>query len=110
MVRIVTFVTLAFGWLVFFMLLMKNGPGPCVRGADVCAFEAFEQNPPDASGDAAAAIAGMQDPVVRSAAVNRWLSVHPRASPEEGGRLCGLLSSIEQRSCLRRVNSPHLRR
>lgn len=82
----------------------------CSATPDVCAFERFRADPPPTSAQAAEAIRRLRDPVVKSAAVTRWLAVHPQASPADGAALCMLLPGQDQRSCVRRVNSPHLRR
>jgi hypothetical protein len=81
---------------------------PCAGSADICAFETFKAAPPATSAEAKAVISGYTDPVVRSAAVGLWTSLHPEISPDEGSALCGLLEQREQRGCLRRVTSPHL--
>lgn len=86
------------------------GTPTCTGTPDVCNFEAFQKATPDAASDAAAAIRQFQDPIVRSAAVNQWLQLHPQSSPQDGMMLCALLTGTEVGNCNRRVNAAHLRR
>lgn len=82
----------------------------CAEGGELCAYAAFKAHTPDSADEAAAAVGRMSDPVVRAAAVQRWLAVHPNAAPQAGMKLCALLPPGEKENCDRRVNSPHLRR
>lgn len=82
----------------------------CTDLPEVCAFRSFKAQPPSTAADAVAVVGAMQDPVVRAAAVARWLDVHPEVARVDGEALCSTLSGAEQRACLRRVTSPHLRR
>ena len=81
---------------------------PCTGSVDLCAFERFKAAPPTRSAEAKAIISGYTDPVVRSAAVGLWISLHEGLSAAEGTELCGLLEAESQRGCLRSVTSPHL--
>ena len=89
--------------------LREGAIAPCNAADPICAFEAFKAAPPASAAEAATAIRQIPVPIVRSAAVNGWLAAHPSTSPNEGQVLCGLLPSLEQETCTRRVNSPHLR-
>lgn len=95
--------------LLFLFGACASGPA-CTEGTDLCAYAAFKANTPVGAEEAAAAIRGMADPVVRAAAVQRWLGAHPNAAPQAGMKLCALLPPGEKENCDRRVNSPHLRR
>lgn len=51
------------------------------------------------------------DPVVRTAAIDRWTRDHAAAlSPQEGQALCQRLPPAEASACTRRLSSAHLRR
>ena len=78
--------------------------------ADLCAYAAFKAHTPESADDAVAAIEAMTDPVVRAAAVQRWMAVHPNPTQQQGAALCGVLPQGEKENCARRVNSPHLHR
>lgn len=55
-------------------------------------------------------LAGIQDPVVRDAAVMGWLETHLDQVPQgEAVALCDLLDGASRQSCERQVSSPHLR-
>ena len=53
----------------------------------------------------------IEDPIIRGAAVFRWIEAHNReVPPKEGQALCDVLSSSEIISCERRLYSAHLQR
>lgn len=83
---------------------------PCQAGDDVCAFERLQGSRPATAKSAAAEIAKLDDPVVRSAAVGAWLASAPNTAPADAEALCALLTESEHRNCTRRANSPHLHR
>ncbi|MSP54118.1 MAG: hypothetical protein EXR69_00690 [Myxococcales bacterium] len=77
---------------------------------DMCRYEKFKDEMPVASSDALAVIVAMNDPVVRTAAVELWLKRNPKVPPAEGVKLCETLLEGEKQNCSRKVNSPHLHR
>ncbi len=77
---------------------------------DLCAYAKFKEHTPQSADDAALAIEAMTDPVVRAAAVQRWMGEHPNPTQQQGARICGVLPQGEKENCARRVNSPHLHR
>jgi len=53
----------------------------------------------------------IEDPIIRGAAIFRWIELHNREIPRERGReLCDILSDREKTSCERRLYSAHLQR
>jgi hypothetical protein len=53
----------------------------------------------------------IDDPIIRGAAIFRWIEIHNREIPRERGRaLCEILSDREKTSCERRLYSAHLQR
>ena len=53
----------------------------------------------------------IEDPIIRGAAIFRWIETHNREIPRERGRaLCEILSDREKTSCERRLYSAHLQR
>ena len=62
--------------------------------------------------DAALALAPrFSDPLAQEEAVMAWMrSNGPKADPQQGERLCALLSAQERQACVRRLHSAHLRR
>jgi hypothetical protein len=53
----------------------------------------------------------IEDPIIRGAAIFRWIELHNREIPRERGRaLCEILSEREKTSCERRLYSAHLQR
>ena len=82
---------------------------PCTDTVDICGFEEFKAAPPTTAAQARVVISGYTDPIVRAAAVGFWIGLHPQTPAGEATALCALLEPQEQRGCLRRVTSPHLR-
>ena len=85
---------------------------PCLTDpfGDLCRYEKFKDDLPHSASAAVEAITAMQDPVVRTTAVELWLKQNPRVSPPEGVKLCDTLLEGEKQNCARKVNSPHLHR
>ncbi len=54
----------------------------------------------------------IQDPIVRGAAIIRWIETHKAALPVEAGQsLCALLPmNTERGACVRRFSAAHLQR
>ena len=53
----------------------------------------------------------IDDPIIRGAAIFRWIELHNREIPRDRGRaLCEILSDREKTSCERRLYSAHLQR
>lgn len=76
---------------------------------DVCVSERLDGhiNPQQASEDAAL----IADPVVRGAAVMRWVETHNKAwNPQQVLPLCDQLEGRDRGACHRRVQSAHLNR
>jgi hypothetical protein len=65
---------------------------------------------PGAQPDVVIAKAGtIQDPMIRGAAVSKWVADHSNElPPEKGQELCNLLSGRDRSYCQRRLSSPHL--
>lgn len=82
----------------------------CEDGPDVCAYRAFTSDLPATPAGAVAAVTRMEDPVVRTAAVTRWLAAHPNVPQADAEALCAALPEAEQRACQRQIRSPHLHR
>ena len=56
-------------------------------------------------------VQSLDDPVVRGAAVTRWVGQHARTlDPDLGRTLCETLEGPDQGQCLRRLQSAHLKR
>jgi hypothetical protein len=95
--------------LIAVLLAGCTGGGDCPN-PDLCAYAAFKEHTPESADEAASAIEALTDPVVRAAAVQRWMAVHPNPTQQQGARVCGVLPPGEKENCARRVNSPHLHR
>jgi hypothetical protein len=81
------------------------------REVDLCFFDALLATSPAAGGEALEHALNMKDPVIRGAAILKWVQTHNRQIPaEEGGKLCRLLQSTERTACERRLYSAHLQR
>jgi hypothetical protein len=81
------------------------------RLADICHYDALLATDP---ADPAAALNHAQeigDPIIRGAAILKWVQVHNRQiQADEGRKLCRLLGDRERTACERRLYSAHLQR
>lgn len=66
------------------------------------------------AGSASAALAGaapIDDPLVRDAALMRWVAAHRKGlARADGQAVCAALSAPERNACTRRLDAPHLSR
>ena len=79
------------------------------RARDLCRYDEAVAMPPSDPAAVQARVRGIEDPIIRSAAVQMWVARHPLADPQAGLLLCDLLDTTEAGFCRRRVTAPHLR-
>lgn len=61
--------------------------------------------------EAQVAARAIDDPLIRSEAVIRWISANAAAlHPPQGQELCALIDAADRDTCHRRLSSPHLQR
>ena len=78
---------------------------------DACLFDQVLALPPSELARVGPLCDQIADPVVRTAAIDRWTRDHADAiSPQEGQALCQRLPPAEASACSRRLSSAHLRR
>ena len=78
---------------------------------DACTYAAVLALPAGEGAAALEMVRTLDDPVVRGAAVTRWVGTHARAlDPDLGEQLCATLDGPDQGQCLRRLQSAHLQR
>ncbi len=99
----------------WFSLLLACGIPCAVRppglDRDRCVYEDILEMPPDQAEGVLENALIIQDPVVRGAAVTRWVREHaPKLDPGVGSRLCETLDGPDQGPCLRRLQAAHLKR
>ena len=83
-------------------------PGPAL---DSCLHRTIVESPPSEIEAVTAAVRQIQDPIVRGAAIFRWVEENNREIPQEQGlALCAMLPSMEKTACERRLYSAHLQR
>lgn len=59
--------------------------------------------------EAQAALARIEDPIVRGAGVLTWIQAHPTALDADVWPLCEMLTATEKKACERRLRAAHLR-
>jgi hypothetical protein len=97
--------------LVATALLFAHACAPsCARGGDARAHYEAAVAAPDAPAFEAA-LAHLDDPVVRDAAILTWVAAHRDDVPVATAHaLCGRVSPPDVNTCLRRVDAAHLGR
>jgi hypothetical protein len=84
--------------------------GPAGVGDDVAVHREIQTLGPESLARVSELAAGIQDPVVREAAVLGWLNTNfLHLSPGQAGALCGLLEPGAQTQCTRQAEAAHLR-
>lgn len=95
------------------LVACSGGGGDCARlqGLDRDACVAARVLAAERAADARALAATVQDPLVRDAALLRWIAAHRKGLPRvDAEAVCAALSSAEQGPCNRRIDAPHLAR
>lgn len=93
-----------------------DGEGDCAEldvgpDRDHCLYEGIGQLPSDQAAGVVTRAGQIQDPIIRGAAVSRWVADHVRQiSAEDGKALCGLLEGRDGSYCEKRLTAAHLHR
>ncbi len=101
-------------WAVVVVAAGCGGAPDCASLAglerDTCLQGQIAALPASAAEEVLALAPSIEDPMVRGAAVSRWVGDHAAAlSTEQGRALCALLEGRDGSYCLRRLNAPHLK-
>jgi len=84
-----------------------------VRGMarDACLATELKALPPTDVDAVLAKARQVEDTMIQQEAVSTWITINaPHIEPQEGTRLCNLLTTRDASYCLRRLSSPHLKR
>ncbi len=84
---------------------------PPGAGRDACTYAEVLALPAADTAEVLRRVQSLDDPVVRGAAVTRWVEQHAGTlDPAQGRALCETLDGPDQGQCLRRLQSAHLQR
>jgi|TARA_B110000037_G_C16765687_1_gene361163 hypothetical protein len=78
---------------------------------DLCIHNQIVVMPPEQITELITLAKGMNDSMIRGAAIAEWIKLHNNdINQNQGQELCKLLDGRDRSYCLRRLSSPHLKR
>lgn len=81
------------------------------KAKDLCVHDQIVLMPPAQITELITLAKGMNDSMIRGAAIAEWIKLHNNdINQNQGQELCKLLDGRDRSYCLRRLSSPHLKR